>query len=246
MAAPSAAAQRQMQQQMTRMMQEQMKQQEAMLKMQQQMHEQHMQKFHEWTAANGMQTASGSGGTGGGLPSNPMAMQNWLHTQKHNKALGKSYDPAYDQYLSFQKEQHATATAKPKATATAAVVRIPTLRPVYATGANSNASVSLLRTVHTRLQTTEQSYNGHRVRALNHITSALHNLGSSSPPNYGANQVAGNLAQGQSDAILQDALVKLQTVYNQIGVNGTTARHLRAQGAVSSAMQELNVALNVR
>jgi hypothetical protein len=242
MTQPSPAMQRQMQKQMQAMMQEQMKQQEQMLKAQQQTHEQHMLRFREWAAANGLPSSQGQGNGAGELPSSRAALQNWLRTQKHNKATGKSYDPQYDQYLAFQKEHH--GKAKTSASGATALTKHQSL-PRTA-GISTNASISLLRTVHLKLQTADHDYDGHRVRAMHHIGSALDHLGSSSPPTSGTSQTSGSLAQAQSDAILQDALSKLQIVHSQLSTNGAIHQHAGAEGAVSSAMRELHIALNIR
>jgi len=264
MPAPSPAQEREMQRQMQAMMQEQMKQQEQMMKMHQQAYEQHMQKFRDFAASNGGPSSQGQGSSASGMPSSPAAMQHWLSTQKHNKALKKPYDSQYDQYLEFHKANQAQAKTKTKtkAAATEANEETKLHHSVHALAVGSairlplaqdQPSLSLLRTVHRKLQTADHDYDGHRVNAMHHISSAIHHLTSTAPyvgtsqTNVGTSPSSGSMPQSHSDAILRDALLKLNTVENHLsGITSLAAHHANARTAVAASIQELHTALSIR
>ena len=106
------------------------------------------------------------------MPSSPAAMQHWVSTQKHNKALKKPYDPQYDQYLDFHKANQAKTKTKPKASVTEA----------------------------------------------NEETKPHHSFVGTSPS-------SGSRPQSYSDAILRDALMKLNTVENHLSGITCLAAH---------------------
>jgi hypothetical protein len=109
------------------------------------------------------------------------------------------------------------------------------------------ASVSLLRTVHVKLQEADRDYQGHRVRALHHVSEALHHLGSSAPAGLGSGSSLGNLPQAQSDEILRDSLQKLRNAEGQLGMQSSGAPHRsRARSALGQAVRELEFALRIR
>jgi hypothetical protein len=102
-----------------------------------------------------------------------------------------------------------------------------------------------LRTVHGRLVKADGDYAGHRVRAMEHVAAAAHQLGSSSPLiTNGAS--AGNLAQPLSDEILRNALHSLKTIEGSLGSGmSTAAHHHSAHASISEAIRELHLALNI-
>jgi hypothetical protein len=109
-------------------------------------------------------------------------------------------------------------------------------------------SVSLLRTVHNKLRVADHDYQGHRVRAMNHISSALEHLGSPAFNSDSAQHFGlGNLPQSKSDEILRDALIHLKTAESEL-TSGTNhpAYHGNARSKVAEAIGELHVALNIR
>ncbi len=221
--APAMTPQQQkaMQKQMEVMMQEEMKQQEQMYKMQQQ--------------------------------------QKWMNTQKHNKALGKSYDPKYDQMVESQSANNHTNAKKGKEK-TAEHERLQASEAkehakLLAVGsahklplAQDQSSISLLRTVHRKLQTADHDYDGHRMQAIHHISAALKHLGSPVVSvGTSQNSVGNKLNQSASDAVLSDALVKLRIVENHLSSKTSTAvHHGSARTEVASSLHELHTALNVR
>ena len=107
--------------------------------------------------------------------------------------------------------------------------------------------ISLLRTTHRRLESADHDYQGHRVKAMNHIASALTDLGSTSVGNSSVSANAGNLPQSRSDEILRDAMFQLRTAETSLGTGTDRGeRHHRARSAVAHAVHELVTALEIR
>ena len=114
--------------------------------------------------------------------------------------------------------------------------------------ASDQSSISLLRTVHARLREADHDYQGHRMRAMNHVASALEHLGSPAfNAEFGQSFGLGNLPQSKSDEILRNALVHLKTVENEL-TRGTNhaEHHGSARAKVAEAIGELHIALNIR
>ena len=100
--------------------------------------------------------------------------------------------------------------------------------------------ISLLRTTHRRLEAADHDYQGHRVKAMNHIASALADLGSTSVGNLSLPANAGNVPQSRSDEILRDAMFQLRSAETSLGTGTDRAeRHHRARSAVGNAVHEL-------
>ena len=107
--------------------------------------------------------------------------------------------------------------------------------------------ISLLRTTHTRLEAADHDYQGHRVKAMNHIASALGDLGSASLGNSSLFANAGNLPQSRSDEILRDAMVQLRAAESSLGAGSERREHHhRARSAVGHAVHELSTAIEIR
>jgi hypothetical protein len=137
-------------------------------------------------------------------------------------------------------------------------------RAIAAKHANNNRSthgvdsraVGLLKTAHTKLREADADYQGHRMRSMEHIVSAIHRLESSSGVNggggiggYGGMGGFGGstLPQGQSDRLMRDALVHLRQTQGMLGTGSTAAEHHRdAHAAITEAIHEVEVALRVR
>jgi hypothetical protein len=141
---------------------------------------------------------------------------------------------------------------------------------------NNRAVVSRLRSTHRALARIDTDYRGHRVRAMHSISMAIRQLSHRSMVYGNAgfanglnnNRINNNLAlgrrqngrngnaagrrnqrmpQGQSDAIMSQALRNLQGVNMQLSSQTTnTSGHARARGHVQHAMRELNTALSIR
>jgi hypothetical protein len=106
--------------------------------------------------------------------------------------------------------------------------------------------IALLHDAHKKLKEADHDYQGHRVKAMNHIASALEHLGSPRiDSDFGYSW--GNLPQAQSDQILRDALVHLNQTENSLRTgNNRAAHHDRARTSVAEAIHELHTALAVR
>ncbi len=110
--------------------------------------------------------------------------------------------------------------------------------------AQDQSKISLLRTVHARLQEVDHDYEGHRVEAMNSLGQALGHLGSSAPPGVGAGLSLGNLPRTQSDGILRDAIVQLRIVEGQLdGSAGQCSAPRPGPASISQAIHHLAVAL---
>jgi hypothetical protein len=144
----------------------------------------------------------------------------------------------------------------------------------YNRAANGNArqiNNQLVAELHGTMRLLHQAdhdYNGHRARAIQHLTHAVHtihpntNMGQMNGTNRGqGNGVAGlgnggnrtggangqnKMPQAQSDQHLQQALQRLTVIQNQISNVGSNQRHAQALNHIQQATQELRTALNVR
>jgi len=113
--------------------------------------------------------------------------------------------------------------------------------------AADQGTISLLRTVHTKLRGADHDYQGHRVRAMSHVASAIRSLHPSSALNTNVTAGQGNLPQAQSDEILRNALVHLSTAETSLGTGTNGAAHHRnARTSVAEAIHELHTALEIR
>src|SRR5262249_50304043 len=98
-----------------------------------------------------------------------------------------------------------------------------------------------------KLRGADHDYQGHRVRAMSHVATAIRHLHPSSALNTNVSPGLGNLPQAQSDQILRDALVHLNTAEGSLGAGtAAAAHHQSARSSVSQAIHELNTALQVR
>jgi hypothetical protein len=133
---------------------------------------------------------------------------------------------------------------------------------------NNRAIIARLRAVNMGLASVNQGYQGHRVRAMHQVTMAIRQLshrsmiyrGSGFAPGMnnglamGMRGVGGgrrgmgmNMNQGQSDAVMSQALRSLQGIGMQLSSQGiNNMGHGRASGHVQMAMRELNTALSIR
>ncbi len=113
--------------------------------------------------------------------------------------------------------------------------------------AADQAVISHLRNAHAKLQQADRDYQGHRARGAGHVVNALRHLGASSLPGSNMIPVQNQLAQAQSDAMLRDALFRLNTAQGQLTSRTSLASHQgNARTQIAQAIQELNVALSVR
>jgi hypothetical protein len=125
---------------------------------------------------------------------------------------------------------------------------------------NNGQVIAALRSAMSLLAQADHDYQGHRARALGHVGTAVRHLEPAAvrrnQPNPAmAFQNAGNgagagkknaMPQATSDAHLRNAMQQLNAVHTQLTNFGSTPNHARARGSVQNAIQELNIALNIR
>jgi hypothetical protein len=125
---------------------------------------------------------------------------------------------------------------------------------------NNGPLIAELRSTMGLLTQADRDYQGHRAQAIHHVGNAIRSLEPASVRNFQVNPAAafGNNANGNnaarknlmpqaaSDGHLQDARQRLNTIANQMANLGGSQHHVRARQHVQRAIQELNVALNIR
>jgi hypothetical protein len=143
--------------------------------------------------------------------------------------------------METKKTQHAKNAANQKDLERKAFT--PSKLPLAA----DQTTIGLLRTAHAKLREADHDYDGHRVRAMEHVSSAIRHLhpalelGSFFAPGLG------NLPQGQSDQILRDSLVKLRLAEGSLPAGaGRLAHHNSTRTSVTEAIDELELALRTR
>lgn len=104
-----------------------------------------------------------------------------------------------------------------------------------------------MKNVHRKLQEADHDYQGHRVRAMGHVSQALRHLGSSDMGGFGSSSSLGDMAQARSDEILRDSILKLRNVEGRLGTHPSGAQHFgEARSSLSGAIRELETALTIR
>ncbi len=113
----------------------------------------------------------------------------------------------------------------------------------------------MLKNVHTRLRGADADYDGHRVRAMGHIATAIHHLDTTSGVSIGMVDGfsrgmgfgGGNMPQAESDGILRDAEYQLNKTLAALptGINAA-AHHQSAHLSVTGAIHEFQTALKIR
>jgi len=205
-----------------------------------QAHLQNLHRFEEWRRNNMASSGQHTTGSGSSVPESPEAFRQWYNTQKRNRALKKSYDRAYDQVREFEKSQEQNRPSRKNEPRQAMAANRLSL-------AAEQRVISLLHAAHTKLRGADHDYDGHRVRAMEHVASALHHLGYSSIGSANIAPGAGNLPQGQSDTMLREALSHLRATETSLGsATNSAARHRNARTSVGEAMRELETALSIR
>ena len=116
--------------------------------------------------------------------------------------------------------------------------------------AADNLAIGHLKTVHAKLRTADADDDGHRVRAMNHIETAIQHMGSTSGLNMGLGGGfggGGRMPQAESDRILHDAIFQLRQTQSSLRTGQNTAAHHRnAHASVNEAIHQLEVALKIR
>ncbi len=110
-----------------------------------------------------------------------------------------------------------------------------------------HAAISLLRTVHERLQKADADYAGHRRRAMEHTMAALRQLRAPAGLDAILLVSAGSRPQWESDQILRDAMRSLNRAEGMLGTGANVAAHHHsARTSVAAAVRELQNALRIR
>jgi hypothetical protein len=202
------------------------------------------------SSSNGMQQR-GQGHSGSRSPNSAKAAEagslgsNGEQSSPKNGKKGKTND-ATNRLNEERKERE---RAKEKSHEDKEAIRNRSTRIV------DNRAVSMLKTVHNRLREADADYQGHRVKAMNHIATAIRHLGSAAGVNMGSMLAGsgieglgtGHLSQGASDEILHNAIVQLKGTQGSLGTGpAAAAHHLSAHTSITEAVRELEVALKIR
>jgi hypothetical protein len=111
---------------------------------------------------------------------------------------------------------------------------------------SNQLEINHLKNAQSKMSRADHDYAGHRVRSMEHVSSALAHLGASSGFMGNMYSSQGNLPQAQSDQLLRDAEFHLKNVLNTIGTgNNTLTHHHNARASVEAAIHELHVALKI-
>jgi hypothetical protein len=111
----------------------------------------------------------------------------------------------------------------------------------------SREAVGMLLMALRKVQVADHDYDGHRVRSMEHMSKALHQLGEGVNFNPNVGLDSGTLNQEQSDEVLRQAIHHLRFVEGSIGHGTEIPEHVRgARISVGEAIRELHLALNVR
>ncbi len=135
-----------------------------------------------------------------------------------------------------------------------AVVKKPHVAHAVAPHPNHAALVAALHQAHTLLATANHDYDGHRAKAAEEVSHAIHALGGQHHGHHAlstihaAHNIAGGIAnvgkvhepQAQSDAQLKQAGQIIASVHSQV-----PSTH-KASGHIQHALNELNTALKIR
>jgi hypothetical protein len=188
--------------------------------------------------------ATGNVRTHSGQLNQARQAKNGSNAQQTNQSNGKNSKQNAAALKETQREK-ARANAKAHETKASSAKR--------STRAADNGTISLLKTEHSRLHRADADYAGHRVKAMNHIATAIRHLGSTSGINgglEGANGTGlggGHMPQAESDQILHNAIFQLRQTQGSLG-NGSSsaAHHQNAHASINEAIHELEVALRIR
>jgi hypothetical protein len=171
-----------------------------------------------------------------GSPGANTQQSNQSSTKKSRQdaAHSKSKEPRHERELAKERLHETRATTANRSTRAA-----------------DNQAIGHLRTVHSKLRSADADYDGHRVRAMNHIETAIHHMGSTSGLGMGLGGGgfggSGHMPQGESDQILRDSIFQLRQAQSSLGTGTNAAAHHRnAHTSINEAIQQLEVALKVR
>jgi hypothetical protein len=115
----------------------------------------------------------------------------------------------------------------------------------YLPFAQDQGIINLLRQAHTKLRGSDDTFAGHRDRALVHIATAVGHLYPSLTPDYLVYNDSPGLAQPDTSHVLRDVLHDLDVAETSLRTMPDLAeRHESARNAVLRAVNELNAALD--
>ena len=135
----------------------------------------------------GSMKSSGAGGHGGQSAKSG-------HAQATKERNEKKSNTAEDARKEADRAKRDATKREEKTAKTRAEERRPLAR--------DQVSISLLKIVHKKLQEADHDYQGHRVKAMGHVSQALHHLGSSDPAGFGSGVSLGNLASISTEGFL--------------------------------------------
>ncbi len=199
-------------------------------------------------SASGMNQAGANSRTHTGQTSQARTAQNGTpgtNAQQSNQSSAKKsgQDAAHSK---SRETRHERELAKEKLHETRATTANRSTR------AADNLAIGHLKTVHAKLRGADADYDGHRVRAMNHIETAIHHMGSTSGLGMGlgggfSGNGGGHIPQGESDQILRDSIFHLRQTQSSLGTGTNAAAHHRnAHASINEAIQQLEVALKIR
>jgi hypothetical protein len=192
-------------------------------------------------SASGMNQSTGNVRTQSGQLNQAKQAKNGSNAQQTNQSNGKNSKHNAVALKETQREK-ARANAKAHETKASSANR--------STRAADNLAIGHLKTVHAKLRSADADYNGHRVRAMGHIETAIHHMGSTPGLGMGLGGGfggGGHMPQAESDRILHDAIFQLRQTQSTLGTGTNAAAHHRsAHTSINEAIQQLEVALKIR
>ena len=172
------------------------------------------------------------------------AMAKAAQKKAQHKASAKA---KHDEKKKHTAKVKGKAKAKAKAGKLAKKAETKAPAKVATGGGPDHESIALLRAAHQRLHQADHDYAGHRIRAMEHVGSALGHLGSSAQAGVRSGTGRGTMPQPVSDAHLREARGHLEMIRNRIAAGPAAAKgHGAARGAVEAAIREIDIALSLR
>ncbi len=103
---------------------------------------------------------------------------------------------------------------------------------------SDRVAINVLHNVHGMLRNADADYAGHRVSAMNHVSTALHRLGASAAMGTGMGMGLNSMPQAQSDQKLRDSLTQLGIAHRDLSTRTNIMDHHRsAIVSVDAAMR---------
>lgn len=213
-------------------------------------------RTHNSASSNSGSARTPSGG-GANAKSGRANQGNGSQTGATGRAQGKPNGQKAQQAKRNAKEREAERENREKSRAATNSNRSVRRAPNHSTRAVDTNAIRLLKNAHAKLREADADYAGHRMRAMEHINSAVFRLESGTGLNGGGAMGgigsgmggfgSGNLSQSQFDGLLRDALVHLHQTQGTLGSSATAAEHHRnAHTSIGEAIHEVEVALRTK